>query len=398
MDNLQTPKGFRDFLPLDARKRRFVLKSVTAIFEKYGFLPLETPALEYAEILKGKYGEDEKLIYEFTDHGGRQVALRYDQTVPLARVMAQYPSLPKPFKRYQTQPVWRAENTQKGRYREFLQCDIDTVGTSSLLADAEIIATALEAAAKLGLKDLVLYLNDRALFAGLETKYVIAIDKLEKIGKDGVLKELTGKGLGKKEAEILLDKIVTAKPTPLVEEILTILKKFNVSYPIQFKSTLARGLNYYTGSIFELAPKEGGNSIGGGGRYDNLIGMFSRQSLPAVGFAFGFDRMIELMDTQNLFENLEDITMLVTVFNPDLLSKSLEVTSKLRSSGITTEIYLEPNAKLEKQLKYADLKGFTFALILGPEELATESVKVKDLKTKDQKLVKIADLPSYSKK
>lgn len=395
MDNLNTPKGFRDFLPSESKKRQFVISILKTVFEKYGFSPLETPAIEYAEVLKGKYGEEEKLIYQFEDRGGRQVALRYDQTVPLARVVAQYPDIPKPFKRYQIQPVWRAENTQKGRYREFLQCDIDTVGSESLLADAEVIAVALDACSYLGLKDIKMTINDRVIFDGLEAKFVSAIDKLDKIGREGVLEELMAKGQTRDQASTLLSKIESGEPTDAVNKIAKYLASFDPTFKVNFSPTLARGLNYYTGAIFELTSDSTG-SIGGGGRYDGLIGMFSKNSVPAVGFSFGFDRVVELMDEKGLFKDINlQSDVLVTIFNNSLLNKSLEVTKGLRDSGIPTEIYLDPNSKLEKQLKYADQKGLKFVIIIGPEEEEKKLVTIKNLEEKTQKQISIDELIAF---
>ena len=289
-----TPKGFRDISPDLAQKRRQVINTMVSVLENYGFGPIETPTIEFAETLKGKYGEEERLIYEFADRGGRQLALRYDLTVPLARYVATYnPQLP--FRRYQIGQVFRGENPQRGRYREFTQVDFDTVGTNDLSEDAKIIACALIIVDRLGLKNRILFINDRQIFTGIDLKYVIAVDKLEKIGKEGVTKELQEKGLSASDAENLLRKIENSTETPTIKEIYRHLPKFLPSgLTIEFRPTLARGLNYYTGAIFELIVQgSGGGSIGAGGRYDNLIGMFSKQQIPAVGFSFGLDRLIE---------------------------------------------------------------------------------------------------------
>lgn len=395
MENLLTPKGFRDFLPSVAKKRQFVKSVLRSVFERYGFLPLETPTLEYAEILKGKYGEEEKLIYQFTDRGKRQLALKYDQTVPLARVIAQYPDLPKPFKRYSIQPVYRAENTQKGRYREFLQADFDTVGTPSLLADAEIIAAALETITLLGIKNTTMFINDRVVFNDLEPKFISAIDKLVKIGEDNVRAELVSKGMTKENSLAVLTKIKDQPATETIKQITAYLEGFDPDFKVVFKPTLARGLNYYTGAIYEL-DIEGSSSIGGGGRYDGLIGMFTKQAIPAVGFSFGFDRLIEAMDEQNLFSNnLEERAVLVTVLGEEFLKNSLGVTRELRASGINTEIYLDPKTKLDKQLKYADQKEIKYAIIIGSEEASKKLVTVKDLATKEQKQIALDELISF---
>lgn len=378
MTNVQTLKGFRDFLPKNARKRQYVIDALKKVFESYGFEPLETPSLEYEEILTGKYGiEDEKLMYKFTDNGGRKVALRYDQTVPLARVVAQYQNdLPMPFKRYQIQNVWRAENTQKGRYREFLQVDVDTVGSYSPLADSEIINLAMDAVSRLGFKNVTMYVNDRKIFENLESKYVSTIDKLEKIGREKVLEELIAKGLDKEKAEVALTKIENAEMPESINEILKVLKNNKEGFEVKFKPTLARGLDYYTGSIFELVI-EGLNfdSIGGGGRYDNLIGIFAGKDIPAIGFSFGFDRLMEAMEELLLFpENLNANDVFVAFSSPELQQKALEVSQKLRTENINAEIYLE-DANLEKQLKYADKKEVSYSIIVEENNLVFKDMK-----------------------
>src|ERR1035437_6609427 len=256
----RTLKGFRDFLPKDARKRQYVLETLKREFESYGFEPLETPTLEYEDILAGKYGDEgDKLMYRFVDNGDRKVAMRYDQTVPLARVVTQYQNdLPMPFKRYQIQNVWRAENTQKGRYREFIQCDIDTVSSPSFLADAEIIACALDCIKKLGFQNVKVLINDRSVFKNLKPQFVSAIDKLEKIGKADVSKELIQKGMSKSDAEKLIASFDDNKPVANVISLFENLEKLGLekNKDFVFKSSLARGLNYYTSTIFEIRSEE----------------------------------------------------------------------------------------------------------------------------------------------
>ncbi len=384
----QTLKGFRDFLPTEARKRQYVINILRQVFESFGFEPLETPALEYEEVLLGKYGEEgDKLMYRFTDNGDRRVALRYDQTVPLARVVAQYQNeLPMPFKRYQIQNVWRAENTQKGRFREFLQCDADIVGSISPLSDAEIITVAIKALEKLGFEGFKIIVNDRANFAGIEPLAVLIIDKLKKIGRERVLEELKKRGLPTKSFDQILDKTLTEK----LEEITEIVGDPKVV----FDSTLARGLDYYTGLIFEIEI-EGytAGSIGGGGRYDKLIGMFAGKDIPAVGFAFGFDRLIEAMTELNLFpQDLGGTKVLVTIFSPELEKNSLEISSRIRSNNINCEIYLDPNAKLDKQLKYADQKQIPYAIIIGPEETESGKVVLKNLNERTQETLALDEV------
>ncbi len=390
---LQTPKGFRDFLPPDAIKREVVLGKITSVFQKFGFDPLETPTLEYADMLKGKYGEEEKLIYEFKTKGGDEVALRYDQTVPLARVVAQYgptwaQKLPIPFKRYQLQSNFRGENPQKGRYREFTQADADIVGVSTSLADAEILCLVYEIYQALNL-EIFIKVNDRTLFENIEPKYLAAIDKLSKIGEEKVLLELEQKGLSKSDAATTLNTIKSLKPSKNLTQIIKTYEK--MGYPkksLIVDSTMVRGLDYYTGLIFEVVLKDypDGSVLGAGGRYDKMVGMFSSVDLPAVGFAIGLDRTIEALEEAGKLENKPTETkVLVTVFSLELLEKSLEVTSRLRSKNIPTEIWLDPDSKLDKQLKYADLKGIPYAVIIGPDEISSGKVTVKNLSQKTQK-------------
>jgi len=295
----QTPKGFRDIMPEAAKKRRTMVNSIAEVLEDYGFVPLETPTVEFAETLLGKYGEEEKLIYQFEDRGGRKLALRYDLTVPLARFVANNIGLLTPtFSRYQIGQAFRGENTQKGRFREFTQFDFDTVGKSSPEEDAKVIAAGVKAIRKLGFKNAKMIVNDRKNFEDLPIEVVRAIDKISKIGKEGAKKELADKGLPQDKIDIV-DKIEFFKPTENLVEVFKILEEkyeLKENQDFAFDSTLARGLDYYTGIIMEL--KLGGKtdalSVGGGGRYDKLIGMFAGRPIPAVGFSFGIDRLIEL--------------------------------------------------------------------------------------------------------
>jgi histidyl-tRNA synthetase len=402
----QTLKGFRDFLPREARKRQFVSDTLKGVFTQFGFEPLETPVLEYEEILAGKYGEEgELLMYRFEDNGKRRVAMRYDQTVPLARVIAQYQNeLAMPFKRYQIQPVWRAENTQKGRYREFVQCDIDTVGVDSALADAEIIATALKACQALGFKSFTILINDRSVFDGLSTEAIVIIDKLKKIGEEGVCQELAKKKIfgSFEEAQNFLRSMLDQKPTQRLSDILKNLEKLGISKDnLKFSPTLARGLDYYTGLIFEIeTPEYPYGSLCGGGRYNNLIGMFSNTPFPAVGCAFGFDRTLEAMEALNLFPAnlaLSTSKVLISIFSPTLESNSLDLCAKLRANNINAEIYLgeiKEKNPLERQLKYAIQKGIPYLAIIGPEEAEKSRITLKNLQTREQKQVTFEELLS----
>ena len=394
-NKVQTPKGFRDFLPEVSLLRAFVLEKIKLSLEKFGFEPLETPALEFAETLKGKYGEDEKLIFEFTDRGGREVALRFDQTVPLSRVIATNPQLPRPFKRYQVQPVWRTENPQKGRFREFLQVDFDTVGASSLLSDAEIVKAAIAATKDIGFENFVMKINDRETFRGMPAEAIRTIDKLQKIGEVGVTEQLKRAGYDVREAKALLKRIKDSKPTKNIEKLFEYLEDYRIDKDkYAFDPTLARGLDYYTGLIFELEIEDyNGGSVGGGGRYDDLIGRFTGEKTPAVGFSFGFDRLIEAAVEAGLLPKYEPATrVLVTVFKENLSKESLSLVSRLRNRGIAAEVSLNPTEKLDKQLKYADNKGIPYAAIVGPEEVKTDTITLKNLSTGNQSNLKEREL------
>ena len=391
MINVQTLKGFRDFLPIDIKKREYVLNTLKKVFETYGFEPLETPALEYEEILTGKYGDEgDKLMYKFKDLGDRNVALRYDQTVPLARVIAQYQNeLPLPFKRYQIQNVWRAENTQKGRYREFLQVDADIVGTYSPLADAEILSLIYQSYSSLGLK-IKIIVNDRKQLSSIENKYLMSIDKVGKISEQEIIKELESKGMSVEEAEKTFNKIKSMPKPDNISTVESIFKKMgNPEDTLEYVPVLVRGLDYYTGLIFEVLVKnqEYTLSLGGGGRYDNLIGIFANKDIPAVGFSFGFDRLIEAMEELDLFpKKLGNKNVFVAFSSPDLQEKALEITIKLRDKEINAEYYLE-DASLEKQLRYADKKQIPYSIIISDKELI-----LKDMETRIQQVLSLEDI------
>lgn len=394
----KTLKGFRDFLPREARKRQYIIDKLRSVFESYGFEPLETPALEFADILKGKYGEEEKLIYEFETKGDDRVALRYDQTVPLARVIAQYPNLPKPFKRYQIQPVWRGENTQRGRYREFIQCDADIVGLDSFVADAEILALVLDIYSALKL-DVRIKINDRTNFESLDKKYVTAIDKLEKIGESEVLAEMVDKGMTSDDAKKALSTLQNKPITQNLQNIIDTLRWMGKDVSkVKYEPTLARGLDYYTGMIFETVVEGSPGSLCSGGRWDKMIGQFTGQDSPAVGFGLGFDRTVEVLAEKGLLPDTSSAAkVLVTIFSMDFGQRSIDAAKLLRESGINTELYLEADAKIDKQLKYADQKGIPYAVIIGPKEAEENSATVKNMKTGEQKTIPLKRLPEVFK-
>ncbi len=399
MATLQNIKGFRDYLPKDALKRQVLISKISQLMAKFGFDPLETPTLEYAKTLAGKYGEEEKLIYKFTTPGGDEVALKYDQTVPLARVIAQYgpngqQQLPIPFKRYQIQSAFRGENTQKGRYREFLQCDADIIGSNSLVADSEILALVYEIYREIGL-EIIIKINDREELRDIPAKQLSSIDKLSKIGRDGVLNELGNRGLTTQDATKLLDRIANLKPS---DNLTTIINFFTeMGYPkaaLEFDPTLIRGLDYYTGLILEVVLKSDPNSssLAGGGRWDKMIGQFTGKDLPAVGFAIGVDRTIEAMEEAGISDTkLTSAKVLVTVFSMELGQVSIETANKLRQSDINTELWLDAETKLDKQLKYADQKGISYVIIIGPEEVEKKMITLKDLKNNSQQTVSLIE-------
>jgi len=409
MSKIQTLKGFRDFLPAEKRKRDFVLEKVKKGFEIFGFEPLESPAIEYASLLLGKYGEEaDRLVYTFKDRGDRKVALRYDQTVPLARIAIQYKDkLSNPFKRYQIQNVWRAEKPQKGRFREFLQCDIDIINNPSLLADTEVIVCAINIAKKLGFKNTKMLINNRReVFGDLSPKYISSIDKLDKIGKQGVISDLIKKGMDKKTAENKINSISNKKPTPDILSLFKYLEKFGLkeNKDFVFEPTLARGLDYYTSTIFELTSSDyKSGSLGGGGRYDNLIGSFfnNNVNIPAVGFSFGFDRLIEAIQELDLFPknmNFSSTQVLVAVFNKEYLGNSIETSTLLRNNKINSEVYLNSATPLDKQLKYADKKAIPWVIIIGPDEAKENKIMLKNLETMKQEKLSLKNAIEKIKK
>ena len=390
MDKKITPqllKGFRDFLPLEAMKRQYAINIIRNTFELYGFEPLETPAIEYLEVFTGNIGEDEKLFYKFEDTGGRKVALRYDQTVPTCRLIAQYPDkITMPFKRYQIQTVWRAEKPQKGRYREFLQCDADIFGVNDRASDAELIALTIDIFKNLGFKKPVAIINDRAIYKDIPYKAIVAIDKLEKIGKEGVVAELVRKGYSTEEAKAILNQVSASEPNEDLKTIFKFLDEYGMNKNYKFKPTLARSFSYSTGTIWEIIVEEfETGSLAGCERFDSLVSRFSNQNVPAVGFAVGFDRTILAMEELGLFPELKTTSkVLVTIFEKTLLAESQKITQKLRNNKINTDLYSDPNIRLDKQLKYANKRGIPYVIIIGPEEVEKGLVVLKDMRSGEQ--------------
>jgi histidyl-tRNA synthetase len=397
-------------------QRLRIIDTVRRVFSRFGFHPLETPAMERIETLMGKYGEEgDKLIFKVLERGegGKRgevdQALRYDLTVPLARVVAMHPELPMPFKRSQIQPVWRADRPQKGRYREFYQCDVDTVGAPVGLADAECLAVVHTALSELGFQSFTIRLNDRRILSAMaaaagaaerEMSMIMAIDKLDKIGRDGVRAEMLRVGLSEEAASRVFE-MLDGAAVPGAEAAEADLDRITalavgLGVPperIQRDRTLARGLDYYTGTIYETEvtePKVG--SISGGGRYDGLIGMFSGRPIPAVGVSLGLERIFVVMEELGMVapgQGQEGVY--ITIFSEEQLGASLQAARAFREAGVAAELHLQPQDKLKKQLKQAHQRGTSHVLVIGPDEAAQGLVQLKDMKSGEQRVLPLAE-------
>lgn len=393
-----TLKGFRDFPPSQALQRQWLEKKIRRIFELWGYDPIETPTLESLGLFSGQIGEDEKLFFSFEDQGGRQVALRYDQTVPTCRFVGQNrQQLAFPFKRYQIQPAFRAEKPQKGRYREFLQCDADIFGLDSPLADAELIALSLDIFRRLGFPKAKVLINDRQLLKDIPYPAIAAIDKLNKIGPSGVIKEMIGKGINENDAKQYLQTIQNLKPNQTINTILDYLKQ--LGFPsdwYQFDPTIARSFSYSTGPIWEVViPGFDGGSVLGGERFDKLVLDISGQEVPATGFGLGFDRTLEAAIQLGIAPQFSTLSsVLISPLDSNSLSYSLAVSQQLRDAGINTELYPDPNTKIQKQLKYANKKGIPFVAIIGDQELKNKTVTLKDMAKGAQETLLVSELVS----
>jgi histidyl-tRNA synthetase len=428
-------RGMRDFLPQDVRRREYVIGVISSVYRRYGFEPLETPALENIETLTGKYGEEgTKLIFKVLRRGEHEasgetdLALRYDLTVPLARVVAEYRGkLPKFFKRFQIQPVWRADRPARGRFREFFQCDVDAIGSRSMVVEAELCAAISDVLLTLGFHDFAIRLNHRQVLSGLlhaagvagdlHNAALVAIDKLDKIGADGVGRELTGRGIDEAAAARLLDTfkaplsidrvrdLVSAIPDAVpavheLEQILQLCSGGSAAPHVQLDASLARGLSYYTGAIMEVAVPDLAGSLGGGGRYDGLIGMFLGEEVPACGFSLGLERILVVMGERGMFPpSVEQASadLLVTLFDDATIPEALKLAADLRRQGVRVDVYPEGD-KLGKQMKYAATKGLPFAAILGADELARGEVAVKNLGTGAQSSMPRAEVAGFLKR
>jgi histidyl-tRNA synthetase len=414
----------RDFLPEDVRRRQYVIGVIADVYERYGFEPLETPAAENIETLMGKYGEEgDRLIFRILKRGEEgksgeaDLALRYDLTVPLARVVAQYRAqLPRFFKRYQVQPVWRADRPQKGRFREFYQCDVDAIGSTSLLVEADLLGAAAEVLQRLGFADFRIRLNHRRLLTAVLTAAgidparhgaaLVALDKLDKTSSDAVSAELSARGVSDTAAAAMLARLRAGLTEEVgldgaadLREIVRLCEHNPAAGRIEVDLSLARGLSYYTGAIFEIAVPELAGSLGGGGRYDGLIGMFLGQHVPACGISLGLERILVVMGERGMFPGTltsAAADVMVTFWNADAARDAIRLAGELRAAGLRVDVYPEAD-KIGRQFKYADSRGVRFVTIVGEAEAERGEVAVKNLKTGAQQMMPRADVATFIK-
>ena len=444
MANTNPARGMRDFLPSDVRKREYVIGIIKEVYESYGFEPLETPAVENIETLMGKYGEEgNQLIFKILKRGekldesletGEQsgsasglsspvsrlsdLALRYDLTVPLARVVANRKNdLPKFFKRYQIQPVWRADRPARGRFREFYQCDVDAIGSKSMTVEAELISAVSEILTRLGFEDFVIRINHRQILMGLlssvgvpqelHSQALVILDKLDKIGDEAIRTEYLNAGIS--QGNDLLDSvlpIIGADNSRKIEVLGELLEGNPIAGSglkdldqirqlvnndvLVIDPTLARGLSYYTGTIMEINVPDLAGSLGGGGRYDELIGMFGKEQMPACGFSLGLERILVVMDERGMFPpeiaSNASADVMVTIWNEDSTGESLKLANELRSDGLRVLLYPETD-KLGKQLKYASQLNIPWVCVLGESELALKKVTLKNMRSGEQSTI-----------
>ena len=424
------PKGTRDFGQLEMARRNYIFDTIKSVFSLYGFQQIETPAMENLSTLMGKYGEEgDKLLFRIQNSGEKaalapEKGLRYDLTVPFARYVVQHrEEISFPFKRFQIQPVWRADRPQKGRYRECYQCDVDVIGSDSLIGELELIQIVEEVYRRLGI-NVCLHINNRKILAGIAEvigapdkiiDITVAIDKLDKIGIDAVNTELKERGLFEDQVSklqpilnlsgttlekltalktILTNSEIGLKGVEEMEIVFDELSIVNCQLPIELDLCLARGLNYYTGAIFEVKALDAQiGSITGGGRYDNLTGIFGLPNVSGVGISFGADRIYDVLTELNLFpKTLQSTTqILFAAFGDAELTYALKWAKELRQAGKAVEVYPEP-AKMKKQMSYADAKQIPFVAIVGGDEMAQNKVMLKNMTTGEQKLVTLEEL------
>ncbi len=431
----QPARGMRDFLPEDVRRREYVVGIIRNVYDRYGFEPLETPAAENIETLIGKYGDEgNKLIFKILKRGEHEasgqadLALRYDLTVPLARVVAEYQSkLPRLFKRYQIQPVWRADRPARGRFREFYQCDIDSVGSTSPVVEAEQIAAVSAILTELGFDDFIVRINHRKFITAWLNKIpvpadrhgdvLVTIDKVDKVGKEGVAKELTEKGysqaqidgitrwIGGSHSPEWLDSIAGEfdgqGDTGLenLRQILQLAAPTTAADKLRIDPALARGLGYYTGTIMEINVKDLPGSIAGGGRYDNLIGMFSGTDVPACGFSLGLERILVVMQERAMFPphvEQSSVDVVVAAMDESAQMAAMETATELRKDErLRVDIYPEATRKMDRIFKHVDQRRARFIAVLGSDEVAAGTVTVRNVAAKTKQTMPKAEVASF---
>jgi histidyl-tRNA synthetase len=438
MASTQPARGTRDFLPADVRRREHVIRVVRGVYERYGFEPLETPAFENIETLTGKYGDEgSKLIFKILRRGEHEgtgqadLALRYDLTVPLARVVAEHQaSLPRYFRRYQIQPVWRADRPARGRFREFFQCDIDAIGSTSPVVEVEVLAAVSDVLAALGFADFRIRLNDRRVLQALlaaagvppdrETDALVALDKLDKIGADGVRADMEGRGITPVVAAACLAAFAVQGDRPAADSLADLDRRLGsrreaagtirtvaslaeatpAAGRIQIDPSLARGLSYYTGAIMEIAVPDLAGSLGGGGRYDNLVGMFLGREVPACGFSLGLERIIVVMAERGMFPpdvSTAPADVLVALWDEPSRGEALALAARLRRAGLNVEVYPEAE-KPGRQFKYAGLRGYPLVVLAGEDERRQGAIAVRNMRTANQATVPDGDVVEHIKR
>ena len=425
----QPPRGTRDFLPEDQMKKDWVIDTVREVYETYGFEPLGTPAFEYLDLLKIKSGEaiiDQ--IYNFKDKSDRELALRFELTASTARVVASHRELQKPFKRYAIGPTWRYERPTETRFREFYQADVDIFGVYSSVADAEVLSAVVDALSHLGFKEYTILVNDRRILKSIVSLVGVheenydnafrAVDKLAKIGRDGVIEELEGITPSTESSDQLLDLLsLKGEPNYVIDKTRKLLNEypegekgcdalldlykfaesFGFSEYIIVDLSLARGLDYYTGPVFEIHSKDFPEygSLAGGGRYDKLIELFGGEPTPATGVSFGIDRITPILDKIGAFKEMNlGVHVYVAPVNPNIYWKAIEIAQMLRDASIPTNIDMM-GRKLGRQFEYANKKGIPKVVVVGQKDLAEESVTVRDMRTGDQEKVKLVNLVKH---
>ncbi|MBI2085207.1 MAG: histidine--tRNA ligase [Candidatus Aenigmarchaeota archaeon] len=403
----QPLKGMRDFGPAESMKKQVVIGKIRSSFERFGFNPMETPSMESFEMLSMKGGGDamRREIYNFKDQGGREIGLRFDLTVPLARFISNNPTMSKPFKRYAIGDVWRYDNPQASRWRQFTQADVDIIGTPSMMADAECVAAIIDALQNVGLKDFKIRVNNRKLLESILIKCDVnkekifdvfrVIDKMDKIGKNGVEEELKKLGANPEKIFSYLEKDVSQlEKTPGLEELkkfMSYVEKFGIKGKVKIDLTLVRGLEYYTGNVFEILSSLS-VSIGGGGRYDKMMLAYGAGDLPAVGMSIGVDRLLELVEN----EDKKSTSKVFIAIIGDVEKEALEMVNNLRKNNINTSIELG-NRNIKKQLEYADSMKIPFVIVIGPEEIKNKTAKVRNMETRNEENVNFEDLIKYLK-